>query len=315
MVRDGHGLRHNRDRPGASGAAPHGMRPDDRTVPRWPDQALRHPDGGRGCHARHPRWQLSSACSGRRAVARPRSCGFSPGWSRASAGRVTVAGRDITDTPTHQRDFGMVFQSLALFPHLSVCAERRLSAEGPGPVEGRVPGRAGGIAGSRAAFRAWPTGASTSFPAGSGSAWRSRGALPSTRRCSCWTSRFRRSTPICASTCRWNCASCSKRLGVTTVVVTHDQKEALTMADTVIVMDVGPGAAGRHPDGGLPRPRQCLRRRLHRHLEPAALHAAGWRHGRGPGQTVTLAPEDRSRRPGPAVLSVRPEDVRLGAAG
>ena len=36
------------------------------------------------------------------------------------AGHIRLAGRDITHTPTHSRDIGLVFQSYALFPHLSV---------------------------------------------------------------------------------------------------------------------------------------------------------------------------------------------------
>src|SRR3546814_208048 len=37
-----------------------------------------------------------------------------------SAGRILLDGADMTPVPTHKRDFGMVFQSLALVPHLSV---------------------------------------------------------------------------------------------------------------------------------------------------------------------------------------------------
>ena len=36
-----------------------------------------------------------------------------------TAGRITLAGQDITRVPAHQRDIGLVFQSYALFPHLS----------------------------------------------------------------------------------------------------------------------------------------------------------------------------------------------------
>lgn len=42
------------------------------------------------------------------------------GFLAPSAGKVVVGGRDITGLPPHQRDIGMVFQSYALFPHLNV---------------------------------------------------------------------------------------------------------------------------------------------------------------------------------------------------
>src|SRR6266478_4940326 len=42
------------------------------------------------------------------------------GFVLPTAGRVRIDGQDVTDRPAHQRGLGMVFQSYALFPHLSV---------------------------------------------------------------------------------------------------------------------------------------------------------------------------------------------------
>jgi putative spermidine/putrescine transport system ATP-binding protein len=42
------------------------------------------------------------------------------GLEEPSTGRILLDGEDVTGVPTHRRDFGMVFQSLALFPHLDV---------------------------------------------------------------------------------------------------------------------------------------------------------------------------------------------------
>ena len=42
------------------------------------------------------------------------------GLEAPTRGRILLAGEDITGTPAHRRNFGMVFQSLALFPHLTV---------------------------------------------------------------------------------------------------------------------------------------------------------------------------------------------------
>src|SRR5918992_2190176 len=42
------------------------------------------------------------------------------GLERPTEGRVFLDGEDVTDRPAHRRDIGMVFQSLALFPHLNV---------------------------------------------------------------------------------------------------------------------------------------------------------------------------------------------------
>ena len=53
-------------------------------------------------------------------------------------------------------------------------------------------------------------------------------------------------------------------LGITSVFVTHDQEEAMVLSDRVVGDPQRPPAAGRPADGGLPPPRQPVRRRLHR---------------------------------------------------
>src|SRR5688572_6412250 len=42
------------------------------------------------------------------------------GLEEPTSGKIVLDGEDITPVPTHKRNLGMVFQSLALFPHLSV---------------------------------------------------------------------------------------------------------------------------------------------------------------------------------------------------
>ena len=74
-----------------------------------------------------------------------------------------------------------------------------------------------------------------------------------------------------------------QRLGTTTVYVTHDQTEAMTLGDRVAVMRSGRAAAGRGADGALQRPQEPVRGRLHR-LARDELHAgeARGRHAQAP---------------------------------
>src|SRR6266498_581218 len=66
------------------------------------------------------------------------------GFQKAFAGRVRSFGRDMTDLPPEQRDVAMVFQSYALWPHMTVLGNigygLRLRGEPRGKIEKRVAG-------------------------------------------------------------------------------------------------------------------------------------------------------------------------------
>ena len=77
------------------------------------------------------------------------------------------------------------------------------------------------------------------FPAASGNAWRWLARWRSSRGCCCWTNRSARWTPRYARACASGCASCMTGMGLTSVFVTHDQAEAMEMADRVAVLRAG----------------------------------------------------------------------------
>src|SRR6266404_1641900 len=62
------------------------------------------------------------------------------GFVAPTEGSIAVAGADITAIPPERRDFGMVFQGYALFPHLTAAANVAFPLES----EARPPGRSGG---------------------------------------------------------------------------------------------------------------------------------------------------------------------------
>ena len=99
-------------------------------------------------HLRVRRRARSTCCSARRAAASRRRCASSPGSSSADGGRVLIGGRDVTDLPPAQRNIAMVFQSYALFPHLSVAENIVFGLQG---AQGRAGRR------RRAARRASPS--------------------------------------------------------------------------------------------------------------------------------------------------------------
>ena len=123
-------------------------------------QAVRHLRRAGGVSLQWRR-ASSSPSSARPAAARRRCCGPSPGSIRRPSGAILQAGRDITALPPSRRDFGIVFQSYALFPNLTVAREHRLW-----PAR-RRPGRSRGSrqrVDELLASSAWPS-TSPKYPA------------------------------------------------------------------------------------------------------------------------------------------------------
>ena len=112
---------------------------------------------------------------------------------------------------------------------------------------------------------------------------------------------------------RGEIAALRARLGTTMVFVTHDQGEALALADRVAVMNDGVIEQLDTPEAALRRPGHALRRRLRRRREPARGPGAGALFVCG--EATFALPEGLSAPDGPATLVVRPEDLRVGAAG
>ncbi|MFE4702695.1 ABC transporter ATP-binding protein [Streptomyces sp. NPDC056738] len=160
------------------------------------------------------------------------------GFEHPDSGEVLVDGQDITRVPAHRRDAGMVFQSYSLFPHLSALdnvafglrmrkvrtAERRsraaelLDLVGLGDKGERFPHQLSGGQQQRVALaRAL--------------ALRPR-VLLLDEPLSALDAKVRLSL-------REEIRRLQLELGITTLFVTHDQEEALSMADRVAVMRAG----------------------------------------------------------------------------
>jgi iron(III) transport system ATP-binding protein len=155
-----------------------------------------------------------------------------------SAGRVFQGGVDISALPPSARDFGIVFQSYALFPNLKV---RRNVAYG---LENRRLGRAEierrvrelldlvGLADQGDKYPAQLSGGQQQRVALARALATSPGLLLLDEPLSALDAKVRLYL-------RHEIRSLQRRLGVTTVMVTHDQEEALTMADRIVVMNHG----------------------------------------------------------------------------
>ena len=155
-----------------------------------------------------------------------------------TAGTVEQAGADISALPPSERDFGIVFQSYALFPNMTVArnvaygleSQRRSRAE----VRDRVRELLDlvGLPDQGDKYPAQLSGGQQQRIALARAIAMSPGLLLLDEPLSALDAKVR-------ARLRHEVKALQRRLGVTTIMVTHDQEEALTMADRIVVMNHG----------------------------------------------------------------------------
>jgi len=156
-----------------------------------------------------------------------------------SAGRVLQAGRDISTLPPSQRDFGIVFQSYALFPNMTVTRNvayglesQRVLARGAVRARVRELLELVGLPEQGDKYPAQLSGGQQQRVALARAIATSPGLLLLDEPLSALDAKVR-------TRLRGEVKDLQRRLGVTTIMVTHDQEEALTMADRIVVMNQG----------------------------------------------------------------------------
>jgi iron(III) transport system ATP-binding protein len=155
-----------------------------------------------------------------------------------TSGRIEQAGRDVSRLPPSERDFGIVFQSYALFPNLSVFKNVAYGLEnrrlGKAEVGKRVTEllELVGMPGEAHKYPAQLSGGQQQRVALARALATSPGLLLLDEPLSALDARVRVHL-------RREVRGLQNRLGVTTIMVTHDQEEALTMADRIVVMNEG----------------------------------------------------------------------------
>jgi len=159
------------------------------------------------------------------------------GLDLPDAGSIALQARDITRAAPAQRDYGIVFQSYALFPNLSVADN---IAYGLKPRHERQRHRLRvrelldmvGLPGAEDKYPAQLSGGQQQRVALARALATSPGLLLLDEPLSALDARVR-------DRLREELKGLQQRLGVTTLMVTHDQEEALAIADRVVVMNAG----------------------------------------------------------------------------
>lgn len=237
------------------------------------------------------------------------------GLEHPTSGRILIGGKDVTMLPANERDVSMVFQSYALFPHMSVLENVAYGLESSGlkSREAREKAEDGlaqvGLAGYGARLPAELSGGQQQRVAVARALVLEPQVLLLDEPLSNLDARLRRRV-------RTEIRELQQRLGFTAVYVTHDQEEALAVSDRIIVM-----VEGRIAQEGPPRDLYEL---------PASAFIADFMGDANvvPCEVVRIEGKDalvrvgrldhrvpaRNAVTGPARLAIRPNAIKLDLA-
>jgi iron(III) transport system ATP-binding protein len=160
------------------------------------------------------------------------------GLEEQNVGRILQNGRDVSDLPPSKRDFGIVFQSYALFPNLTAAKNIAYGLENKKWSRDKVNVRVKellalvGLPDSGPKYPAQLSGGEQQRVALARALALSPGILLLDEPLSALDARVR-------AQLRVEISMLQRRLGITTIMVTHDQEEALVMADRIVVMNHG----------------------------------------------------------------------------
>jgi spermidine/putrescine transport system ATP-binding protein len=160
------------------------------------------------------------------------------GFDQPSAGSIRLGGRSVDGVPPYQRDVNLVFQNYALFPHLTVWRNIAFGLEMQRLPAAAIAARTAEVLGLVQLH-----GLERRYPHQLSGGEQQRVALA--RAIARQPSVLLLDEPLAAldlhlrRAMRWELKSLQRRLGIAFVYVTHDQEEALTMADRLAVMHGG----------------------------------------------------------------------------
>jgi putative spermidine/putrescine transport system ATP-binding protein len=240
------------------------------------------------------------------------------GLLHQTEGHVSIGGDIVDALPPNERGAGIVFQNYALFPHMSVATNVAYGLRARGVPAGETEATV-----RRMLALVRMDAYAKRFPRELSGGQQQRVALARTLAVSPRVLLLDEPFGALDKNLRLDMQIEVKRLqrelGITTVMVTHDQEEALSMADRIAVMAGGRVEQFDSPEDIYDRPQSLfvagfvgtanlLKGRLAA-LEP------GFEVALAAGGRVVLPVATPCSRTGAAILAVRPEHLRFGEAG
>ena len=252
----------------------------------------------------------------------PSGCGKSTllrmlaGLENITSGEIAIGGRVVNAVPPKDRDIAMVFQNYALYPHMTVYDNMAFSltlAKAPKALMDEEVGRAAKILGLEQLLQRFPR----QLSGGQRQRVAMGRAIVRNPQVFLFDEPLSNLDAKLRVQMRSEIKELHQRLKVTTVYVTHDQIEAMTMADKIVVMN-----NGHIEQAGPP---------LELYDRPANLFVAGFIGSpamnllKGTVNGGTLRTDDGTDWPlpvngarpkeGPAIYGVRPEHLRIDSEG
>ncbi len=238
------------------------------------------------------------------------------GLELATAGRILIGGADVTRLPATDRDVSMVFQSYALFPHMSVRENVEYGLRFSGYARKEIAGRAKagldlvGLADFGARLPSQLSGGQQQRVAVARALVLEPQVLLFDEPLSNLDAKLRRHV-------REEIRDIQTKLGLTVVYVTHDQEEALAVSDRIVVMNDARIAQDGTPRELYDAPADTFvadfigeANLFESEIVSVAGDIAAVRLGR-----LELKLPAGGRSPGPATLAVRPGRIRIEAPG
>ena len=237
------------------------------------------------------------------------------GFAEPTAGAITLEGQDLAAVKPSQRGLGIVFQSYALFPHMTAAENVGFGLEMQGVPKGEKETRVKemlALVGLSALAQRYPRrmsgGQQQRVALARALVIRPR-ILLLDEPLSNLDAKLREEMQI-------ELRQIQRTLGTTTILVTHDQSEAMALADRIVVMNQGRAEQIAPPHEAYERPATPFvasflgRTNV---IEATVVAAAG-----GAGSVLelgTLRPAAPAGISGRALVTVRPERVRFAGAG
>ena len=225
------------------------------------------------------------------------------GFEFPTSGRIWLDGRDIKDLPPHRRDMSMVFQSYAIFPHLSVFENVAYGLNVQHLSQADIRRRVGRAL-ELVALSGYENRAPNQLSGGQQQRVALARALVMEPKVLLMDEPLSNLDAKLREQMRGEIRRIQRQLGITSVYVTHDQVEAMTLSDRIVVMNEGkidqvgtPNEVYRQPRrdssptssaGRISSRARCWGARM------AGLRSARWAPGWGcPRSTASIIPGSR----------------------